>query len=253
MDVEGSPTLAPLDEFQDTFETFLLLLLKSFTSQQRKDSAMPGNHVEISAEALDTLSSEQVQILTTSSSVTYDAINQIRQRQHAHEGSPSKQEKTSSEPPDSNTQAAAASPVEELSTVKSQLQQIQSFQIAPEQLKQLELEVTKLLQSQKVVLPTDITPEQQQEVIQALLLRQLRLQQVFFQNRSGEGADAGGGSTILGLLQGEGEGEVPDQVRSKDMPDQVRSKGMLNQASSEDMQGQARSEGMQAVGNPTDS
>lgn len=242
MDVEGSPTLAPLDEFQDTFETFLLLLLKSFTSQQRKDSSMPGNHVEISAEALDTLSSEQVQILTTSSSVTYDAINQIRQRQHAHEGSPSKQEKTSSEPPDSNTQAAAAaSPVEELSTVKSQLQQIQSFQIAPEQLKQLELEVTKLLQSQKVVLPTDITPEQQQEVIQALLLRQLRLQQVFFQNRSGEGADAGGGSTILGLLQGEGEGEVPDQVRSK---------GMLDQASSEDMQGQARSEGMQAVGNP---
>ena len=242
MDVGGSPSLAPLDEYQDTFETFLLLLLKSFTSQQCKDSAiMPGDHIEISAEALDTLSSEQVQILTTSSSVTYDAINQIRQRQHAHESSPSKQEKMSSEPPDSNT-PVASSPTEDLSTAKSQLQQIQSNQIAPEQLKQLELEVTKLLQSQKVVLPTDITPEQQQEVIQALLLRQLRLQQVFFQNRGGEGTNTGGGSAILGLLQGEGEALTMDQARSE---------GVQGQAQSEGMQDQARSKDMQTVSNTT--
>ena len=154
--------LASLDASQDTFETFLLLLLKSFTSQQHKDSSTslpPGDHAEISVEALDTLSSEQVQVLTTSSSVNYDTINQIRQRQQARSISPSKSETNSSEaiePSDPSTSVAPTT-MEESGNADSQLQQIQKFQVTPEQLKQLELQVTELLQSQKVVLPPDIT------------------------------------------------------------------------------------------------
>lgn len=210
--------LSSLDAAQDTFETFLLLLLKSFTSQQHQDSgtSLPaGDHADISVEALDTLSSEQVQVLTTSSSVNYDTINQIRQRQQARSTSPSKSETNSSEavePSDPNTSVAPTA-MEESGTADSQLQQIQKFQVTPEQLKQLELQVTELLQSQKVVLPSDITPEQQQEVIQALLLRQLRLQQASTRGASGENSNGGGNSMIVGLLQG--EGEVQGQERSE--------------------------------------
>lgn len=202
--------LASLDATQDTFETFLLLLLKSFTSQQRKDSDIslhPSDSGDISVQALDTLSSEQVQVLTTSSSVNYDTINQIRQRQQARNTSPSKSENNTSEavePSDSST-AVAPTAMDESSTGESQLQQIQKFQVTPEQLKQLELQVTELLQSQKIVLPPDITPEQQQEVIQALLLRQLRLQQASTRSGSGEDSNGGGNKMIMGLLQGEGE------------------------------------------------
>lgn len=213
--------LASLDASQDTFETFLLLLLKSFTSQQRKDSDIslqPSDSADISVEALDTLSSEQVQVLTTSSSVNYDTINQIRQRQQARNTSPSKSENNNTseavEPSDSSTSVAPTA-MDESSTGESQLQQIQKFQVTPEQLKQLELQVTELLQSQKIVLPPDITPEQQQEVIQALLLRQLRLQQASTRSGSGEDSNGGGNRMIVGLLQGEGEAQGQERSEEK--------------------------------------
>ena len=199
MDTGGSPELTSLDENQDTFETFLLCLLQAFTQHKQRESASPSSAsaatttlpwsdfklADISPEALNTLSSEQVQVLVTSNSVNYDVIQQImtqKQRQHSQ-----------SSPVSEMAEASMTTAGQSVST------NVPTIQVTPEQLKQLQVQVSDLIRNQQIILPPDLSVEQQQQLIHTLLVRQLHMQQK---------PDTGGGgsSTILNLLKGEGEG-----------------------------------------------
>jgi len=123
---------------------------------------------------LDTLSQEQLKLLITSNSVNYEVIQQILAQQKRRSRTPS----LDPEPRDgskSPTPVRSPVPLPSIMDTNQQLQQL--VQITPEQLQILQSQVNELLKSQHVSLPPDLTPEQQQQLIQTLLLRQLHLLQ----------------------------------------------------------------------------
>ena len=210
----GSPSLTNLDEGRDTFETFLLCLLRVFTRLQRDSSnvatpdPIPISHtgigngngdetVDISPEALNTLSSGQINSLVTSNSVNYDVIQQIllKQRQQVR-SLPVATEMTES------CESSGSGEVEMNSS-----SQAQSLQITPEQLKHVQAQIHDLIRSQQIALPPDLTEEQKQQLIRTLLLRQLHLSQ------SPE-KEEGTGSTIVGLLQESQVEQATSQAQS---------------------------------------
>ena len=194
--------LTKLKDGQDTFETILLLLLQTFTSYQRRSSPDRANvltdmdvsnnlpvadigrgppvKLDISAEALNALSSEQVMALVTSNSVNYEVIQQIIARKQKRggdsemdvDGGKSQENKTNN----GNSTIKVSSEKDDSSSGPSSLlpnisQQL--LQVTPEQLQQLQVHITELLRQQKVTLPSDLSMEQQLELIQSLLVQQL--------------------------------------------------------------------------------
>ncbi len=228
---EGSPLITTLDEQADTFESFLLCLLRAFTKQQQlvitggptQVAGQRTETVEITPEALSTLSSDQVTTLVTSNSVNFDVVQQIltqKQRQH-----PSKSE---SAPPEAGSleQAVPTLPTTlgvvtgggDLAGGGADI--TPAFQITPEQLKQLQLHVSEMIRSQQISLPPDLTPEQQQQLIRTLLLQQLQAAQGVTTEATEGDRENGGGDKLLKGNGGEGgESEGKDTgVRSDPIP-----------------------------------
>ena len=194
----STPALTALDKNQDNFEALLLLLLQAYTLQNKQASFRSNialGDLGISGEALDTLSAEQVQALVTSNSVNYEVIQQILTQQKSrpsslgslnstgqfHGGTASMEavmdemyQRDSIKSPTVGRQSPSSS----LLSVPDTNQQLQQLiQITPQQLCLLQSQVNDLLNSQHISLPPDLSPDQQQQLIQTLLLRQLHLQQ----------------------------------------------------------------------------
>lgn len=190
-----TPILTSLDKSLDNFESLLLMLLRAYTVQSHPESsAAPSDStVPISGKALDTLSAEQIKALITSNSVNYEVIQQIlaeqkgrpaiasaaRIRREGSNGSgQSDQVALLDEPRGDANKSPSPLCSPSLTTITDTNQQLQQLiQITPQQLEALQSQVNDLLQTQRVTLPTDLSPEQQQQLIQTLLLRQLHLQQ----------------------------------------------------------------------------
>jgi hypothetical protein len=179
------PTLTSLDKTQDNFESLLLLLLQAYTTQHYPGNPSILGGAPISGEALDTLSSEQITALITSNSVNYEVIQQILAQQKGRAGrlgSPLQDQSNTlnlnslgEEMEDSmRSPTSLRSPVAGGATDATP----QLVQITPQQLQVLQSQVNELLQSQHITLPADLSPEQQQQLIQTLLLRQLQMQQM---------------------------------------------------------------------------
>ncbi len=176
---------------QDNFESLLLLLLQAYTTQNCPGNPSILGGAPISGEALDTLSPQQITALITSNSVNYEVIQQIlaQQKVRGKEGarlqSPIQEQNRAltlnlSEEPQGDAATGSSPLCSPLLTplapdAGQQLQQL--VQITPQQLKLLQTQVNELLLSQHVTLPSDLSPEQQQQLIQTLLLRQLQVQQ----------------------------------------------------------------------------
>ncbi len=229
----GSPLITTLDGQADTFESFLLCLLRAFTKQHQllikpndgHEAEQPETEkgTEISPEALNTLSSDQVTTLVTSNSVNFDVVQQIltqKQRQQTSRSGGTGNEPSSdpgpilAEPlaPPILPTALGVVTGGRADTAGGEGESISAFPITPDLLKQLQFQVSELIRSQQISLPPDLTPEQQQQLIRTLLLRQLHVQQASSKETL-EGAGGGnGGSTIAELLKGK-EGE--DGVREK--------------------------------------
>ena len=162
--------LTSLNQEQDTFETVLLQLLQTFTHHQRlsitqnetikppQNGISPGG-VDISAEALSTLSPEQVMALVTSNSVNYEVIQQIRAQKQGLKH-------------DIGEKVPEAAKPDASGDINQQL-----LQVTPEQLVNLQSQITELLSQQKVNIPAELSPEQQLEFIQSLLVQQLNVPQ----------------------------------------------------------------------------
>lgn len=175
------PKLTLLDQTHDNFESLLLLLLQAYTTQNCPGNPSILGGAPISGEALDTLSAEQITALITSNSVNYEVIQQILAQQ---KGRPSVAGRLNSPLQEQNRSLTLGEEVQEdpsksptplHSPVSSEMQQL--VQITPKQLDVLQSQVNELLQSQHISLPPDLSPEQQQQLIQTLLLRQLQIQQ----------------------------------------------------------------------------
>ena len=184
--VSTSPTLTALDKTQDNFETLLLCLLQAYTTRNQPGNLSILGGAPISGAALDTLSSEQITALITSNSVNYEVIQQILAQQKSRAGrdgmgllgSPNQEQNRSLTLNLAEMEDSGNSPTSLLSPAADTNQQLQQLiQITPQQLKILQSQVNDLLQSQHIALPSDLSPEQQQQLIQTLLLRQLHLQQ----------------------------------------------------------------------------
>ncbi|XP_064393679.1 uncharacterized protein LOC135341118 isoform X2 [Halichondria panicea] len=163
--------LTLLNQEQDTFETVLLQLLQTFTHHQRQsitqnetikpllqNGTFPGG-VDISAEALSTLSPEQIMALVTSNSVNYEVIQQIRAQKQILKH-------------DSGEKVPEVVKPDSSGDISQQL-----LQVTPEQLVHLQSQITELLSQQKVNIPAELSPEQQLEFIQSLLVQQLNVPQ----------------------------------------------------------------------------
>ena len=186
---EGCPSLTALAENKDTFETLLLCLLQSFTRNQQgsrdnRDETAPTSgetpDYGISSEALNTLSSEQIMLLVTSNSVNYEVIQQIiaqKPRRLAHHAG-----LAHLRPAAAATTAGVAKDAElKPDPITLSLSSLDTASIAmrvsPDQLQALQEQISELLRSQQITLPANITPEQQQQLIQSLLLQHIQEQQ----------------------------------------------------------------------------
>lgn len=186
----GSQTLIKLDTSTDCYEAFLLNLLKVYTQNKSNTSSEGDNTTtdisqtpratttsisegavftidSISPEAINALSQEQVQSLVTSNSMTYDVIHQIlahRQKIGGGEGVVG--------------MGAEVGTGEEKRTEEnmSALQQLQALQLTPEQLKQIQLQMAELIRTKQIILPTELSLEQQQQLLQSLILKQVHSQ-----------------------------------------------------------------------------
>ena len=187
----NSPTLTSLDRTQDNFEALLLLLLQAYTSQNQASltSTFLGD-LSISGDALDTLSYEQISALITSNSVNYEVIQQIlaQQKSRPREGLGKSslrislagnqcQNGTENTLEDLRRDSSKSPTLMSPMNAESNQQLQQLIHITPQQLQLLQSQVNELLKSQHITLPPDLSPEQQQQLIQTLLLRQLHLQQ----------------------------------------------------------------------------
>lgn len=187
---DDSSNLTNLSEGQDTFETVLLLLLQTFTSHQRetlsKDTSKESGKVpikfDISTEALNCLSAEQVMALVTSNSVNYEVIQQILAKKRKYDDS-----KVNAEGVDGDNVASVSrmsggdkgrSDEQAQAGLTLAIPDInqQLLQVTPEQLQQIQAHITELIRQHNVTLPSDLSAEQQFELIQTLLLEQLNMQ-----------------------------------------------------------------------------
>ena len=148
----SNPTLTALDKTQDNFESVLLLLLQGYTTQRYPDNSSILVGAPISGEALDTLSPDQLieQLFSPYQATTVNPL-----------ASDLEEEDSRKSPTPLWSPASGARGT-----------------ITPQQLQVLQSQVNELLQSQHITLPADLSPEQQQQLIQMLLLRQLQAQQV---------------------------------------------------------------------------
>ena len=189
----GSRTLAALNSTSDCYEAFLLNLLRVYTHNKMEavttavnpdsESATgepsttptegnpPGPTAaidSISPEAISALSHEQVQSLVTSNSANYDVIHQILAHKQKTEGGGggSEGERGGGEDKTGGESAEGG----------STLQQLQALQLTPEQLKQIQAQMEELIRTKQIVLPPDLSVEQQQQLLQSLILKHIHSQ-----------------------------------------------------------------------------
>ena len=179
----GCQTLAQLSSTSDCYEAFLLNLLRVYTQNKIDSQANPDSASQTSAavsspteangsgatvidsifpEAINSLSHGQVQSLVTSNSTNYDVIHQILAYRQKSEGGGcgASEEKTGSESGEGG----------------STLQQLQALQLTPDQLKQIQLQMEELIRTKQIVLPADLSVEQQQQLLQSLILKHVHSQ-----------------------------------------------------------------------------
>ena len=188
-------TLFETDLHSDTYETALLNLLRCHTSylgQTNIDKSFPA---EISPDALDSLSPQQIQILITSNANNYDVIQQL-QRQKVTEKEivpvmkqkhPSTPVKEPQRPPEKPTETPAEKlvekpaekvekPVEKVVEKPAELETAETpaAGIDRDQLMEIQRHVKELIITQQANLPKGLTSEQQQQLVEKLLLRQIQ-------------------------------------------------------------------------------
>ena len=208
-------TLFETDLHSDTYETALLNLLRSHTTylgQSGMDKSFPA---EISPDALDSLSPQQIQILITSNANNYDVIQQLqRQKVTEKEIVPvmkqkqpptvnNEQQKPPENPPEKPTEKPVEKPVEkpaenvdeklvekvpEKVTEKPAAEQpaedanaeatatatATATGIDRDQLMEIQRHVKELIITQQANLPKGLTSDQQQQLVEKLLLRQIQ-------------------------------------------------------------------------------
>lgn len=191
----GSQTLVSLTTSGDCYEAFLLNLLRVYT-QNRLDGATAstgdqpaptsgaGSELytidDISPEAINALSQEQVQSLVTSNSTNYDVIHQVlayRQRTEGGGGGGGGSEGVIGEK-GVGGESVQGSEGEKSSSNETMtaLQQLQALQLTPEQLKQIQLQMAELIRTKQIILPTELSVDQQHQLLQSLILKQIHSQ-----------------------------------------------------------------------------
>lgn len=193
----GSETLVPLNSSSDSYDSFLLNLLKVYT-QNRIDTVATTSQSDpenssiftidsISPEAVSALSQEQIQSLVTSNSLNYDVIQQIlTYRQRAEGGNIGVDSSVGTTGEGMGLLGLATSgesrPMIQTSGERSEneamsaLQQLQALQLTPEQLKQIQLQMAELIRTKQIILPTELSVEQQHQLLQSLILKQVHTQ-----------------------------------------------------------------------------
>ena len=210
--------LCEADLNSDTYETTLLNLLRYHTSYLDKTNLsheFPIEKAEISPNALDALSPQQIQTLITSNAMNYDVIQQLqRQKVSDKEIVPAvrkespKMAKTETSRPAQQVVTPvqeSVTPVQEpvtpvqepvtpvqepvtpvqdpVTPVKEPAKPVQVLKvegsegpepIAEDQLKEIQRHVKELIISQQASLPKGLTSEQQQQLVEKLLLRQIQ-------------------------------------------------------------------------------
>lgn len=165
-------TLFETDLHSDTYETALLNLLRYHTSylgHSSIDKAFPIDRAEISPDALDSLSPQQIQILITSNANNYDVIQQLqRQKVIEKEVIPVMKQKHSPTPAVKEPERPAEKPVKEDNA------EAPSSGIDRDQLMEIQRHVKELIITQQANLPKGLTSEQQQQLVEKLLLRQIQ-------------------------------------------------------------------------------
>lgn len=185
----GSQTLASLSSSVDCYEAFLLNLLRVYTQNRMAGSAasteQAGNGSDlytidnISPEAVAALSQEQVQSLVTSNSTNYDVIHQVlAYRQKLEGGGGGESEGTTGEKGvgGGGVGVQGAEGGEKSNETMSALQQLQALQLTPEQLKQIQLQMAELIRTKQIILPTELSVDQQHQLLQSLILKQVHSQ-----------------------------------------------------------------------------
>lgn len=183
-------TLTALNSNEDTFEVFLLTLLRAHSASQL-GNASEGDIVDIAPESLSTLTFEQIQSVMTSTSVNYNVVQQILAQKETL-GKPATMdvdtgqklgEAVSGEGNVSSDSGGVCSSAEDSSQgqagplpPQAQLGAGLSIKLTAEQLTQLQAQVSELLLQQSV-LPPNLSPEQQQALVQSLIAKQLNIQQ----------------------------------------------------------------------------
>ena len=193
-------TLFETDLHSDTYETALLNLLRYHTSylgHSSIDKAFPIDRAEISPDALDSLSPQQIQILITSNANNYDVIQQLQRQKITekevipvmkpkHPPTPVKEpEKLPEETPEKTPEkipekAPEKTPEKTPEKVAEKLAEEEgstetpSVGIDKDQLMEIQRHVKELIISQQANLPKGLTSEQQQQLVEKLLLRQIQ-------------------------------------------------------------------------------
>ena len=224
--------LCEADLNSDTYETTLLNLLRYHTSYLDKTNLsheFPIEKAEISPNALDALSPQQIQTLITSNAMNYDVIQQLQRQKvsdkeivpAARKESP-KMAKTETSRPAQQVVTPVQEPVtpvqepvtpvqepvtpvqepvtpvqepvtpvqepvtpvqDPVTPVKEPAKPVQVLKvegsegpepIAEDQLKEIQRHVKELIISQQASLPKGLTSEQQQQLVEKLLLRQIQ-------------------------------------------------------------------------------
>ena len=180
-------TLFETDLHSDTYETALLNLLRCHTSylgHSSIDKTIPIDRAEISPDALDSLSPQQIQILITSNANNYDVIQQL-QRQKVTEKevvpvmkpklppAPVKQpEKLPERPPEKTLEEVPEKILEK--PLEGYNADTPATGIDKDQLMEIQRHVKELIITQQANLPKGLTSEQQQQLVERLLLRQIQ-------------------------------------------------------------------------------
>lgn len=185
-------TLFETDLQSDTYETALLNLLRYHTSylgHTSIDKAFPIDRAEISPDALDSLSPQQIQILITSNANNYDVIQQLQhQKVIEKEVVPVMKQKHPPTPvkePEKPVEKPVEKPAEK--STEEDGAETSSVGIDKDQLMEIQRHVKELIITQQANLPKGLTNEQQQQLVEKLLLRQIQqLQQQQLQQQQQE-------------------------------------------------------------------
>ena len=248
----------------------MLLLLQAYTARNQSGQllAVPPTsslmeESGISEKALETLSSEQISALVTSNSVNYEVIQQILTQQKtrptirgaassaSNGGRAVSVESEQAEMQQGDMSKTPSSLQSSMTDTNQQMQQL--VQITPQQLQLLQSQVNDLLQSQHISLPPDLSPEQQQQLIQTLLLRQLHLQQTGgvanVSLKNVPSSSTGEGTNPLSKLQNDSNVTVAEVLRGMEQSSATSSGGSVKkEATSEETGGDKnRTKGESAV------